>query len=173
MRLIDLTGQTFGRWTVQERSGTGRTRWLCKCECGTTTSVDGATLKNGTSQSCGCLNLEITKANTTHGGARVEGYHPLYRTWKSMRTRCRNTNHQQWKDYGGRGIDVDPRWDSFENFLADMGDRPPNPDGWTSRKPYYTLDRYPDKDGDYAPGNVRWATPLEQSLNRRGINGAP
>lgn len=82
---------------------------------------------------------------------------PTYRSWQAMLTRCTNSNRAQFKDYGGRGIKVCERWLKFENFLADMGERP---DGTT-------LDRFPNKDGDYEPGNCRWASRVEQNRNTR------
>lgn len=75
-----------------------------------------------------------------------------------MKTRCLNPNSQNFKDYGGRGIEVCDRWLSFENFIADVGRRP---------SPQHSLDRYPNKNGNYEPGNVRWALPREQQNNRR------
>lgn len=86
-------------------------------------------------------------------------YHgtPTYVSWSSMKERCNNTNHIHYKNYGGRGITVCERWDLFVNFLEDMGERPEGT----------TLDRYPDKDGNYEPGNCRWATWQEQNKNRR------
>jgi len=81
-----------------------------------------------------------------------------YRSWASMMTRCFNPRRRQWPDYGGRGITVCERWQTFVDFLADMGPRP---------SPKHSLDRYPNNDGPYAPGNVRWATRSEQRRNSR------
>jgi len=78
-----------------------------------------------------------------------------YSSWAEMRRRCLNPNHRKYHRYGGRGIKISKRWDSFRNFLKDMGERP---DGTT-------LDRYPDNNGNYEPGNCRWATPKQQGSN--------
>ncbi len=99
-------------------------------------------------------------ASITHGLTKT----PEYRTWCSMKSRCKYPAHVSWKDYGGRGIQVCERWlHSFENFLADMGKRPPGT----------SIDRWPNNDGNYQPGNCRWATSLQQNRNRRRKVVAP
>ena len=98
-------------------------------------------------------------AQLRHGGAsKTNGVSPEYRAWADMRQRCKNPRNRNFPNYGGRGIGVDPRWDcSFEAFLADVGHRP---------SADHTIDRV-DVDGDYAPGNVRWATDEQQRRNTR------
>lgn len=90
-----------------------------------------------------------------HGHSRRTGHSSTYRIWAAMLTRCRNPNQADWHRYGGRGIRVCERWLTFENFLADMGERPDA----------MTLDRYPNNDGHYEPGNCRWASRAEQTRN--------
>lgn len=158
-RLKDLTGLVFGRLTVLYRSGTSETPngtkrpiWRCRCVCGLEVDVSGVALRNGDTRSCGCLKAEVSgEANRSHGMSRTS----TYRSWRAMWERCTDKNNSHYRIYGGAGVSVHPRWRVFSAFLADMGVRP---DG-------YTLDRYPNKCGPYAPDNCRWATPSEQSRN--------
>ncbi len=152
---VDLHGQQFGRWVVLRESYRlhGFVYWLCQCTCGTQQHVSGSTLRKGRSQSCGCVRAEqIAARNHVHG----KNDHPLYDTWKAIFQRCTNRRSRDYRNYGGRGIRVCERWRSFENFLADVGPRPPG----------LTLDRI-DNDGDYAPDNCRWATRQVQRCNQR------
>jgi hypothetical protein len=154
--LVNLTGRRFGRWTVISRAGTvcKQARWNCLCDCGSTSVVYGGNLRNGASTSCGCYFSEALIARQTiHGKSGT----PTFNSWASMWDRCTNENANQFKDYGGRGIKVCERWKSFVNFLADMGEKPDA----------LTLDRYPNNNGNYEPGNCRWATRSQQNRNRR------
>ena len=94
----------------------------------------------------------------SHGYSKRKQIRPEYISWYSMLRRCNNPKDKEYHNYGGRGISVCERWSKFENFIADMGDKP---------SPHHSLDRYPDKNGNYEPSNCRWATMLEQGLNRR------
>jgi hypothetical protein len=168
MRFIDLTGQTFGRLTVLARDTTSkRSRWHCQCVCGNFSLIFGDNLRSGHTTSCGCYLRDQT---TRHGFARRYVLrHPLHYAWVNMTQRCYNRSNPAYPNYGARGIKVCDRWlgeNGFANFITDVGERPPNPEKWVSRKSYWSLDRI-DNDGDYEPGNVRWATPSEQQRNRR------
>lgn len=155
MILIDIIGQKFGRLTVVSRSENdprGNARWLCRCNCGVEKVVLAQSLRKGATVSCGCFNTQRPRP-TKHGASGTK----LYGAWVGMIQRCTNPKHEKWPRYGGSGITVCERWRSFENFLADMGDRPAGK----------TLDRWPNQSGNYEPGNCRWATLLEQASNRR------
>lgn len=154
-KIIELTGQTFGRWTVLKRDGikNGGKAWICRCDCGTIAIIRGNSLRTGTSKSCGCLQRDIvSKIATKHGMHNSREMN----SWKSMIQRCTNPNCTTYEDYGGRGISICKRWKKFENFYEDMGERPL----------YHSLERI-DNNGDYGPDNCKWATQSEQSRNQR------
>lgn len=153
----DLTGKRFGRLLVTKRApnAKGNIYWVCRCDCGNSTVSYGGDLTRGKSKSCGCLSRELSRARILHGEGSQRT--PEYRTWQGMNDRCRNPNATRYDLYGGRGIKVCKRWrESFAAFLADVGRRP------TIK---HTLDRFPDKNGDYELGNVRWATAKQQAQN--------
>lgn len=157
-RVKNLTGVIFGKLTVIEVAGKidHRVVWKCKCECGNVVEVRSSALVQGKKTHCGCSSDVIrSEAATVHGQSVNKT--PTYRSWVAMRQRCNDKNCCHYPDYGERGITVCERWNSFENFLVDMG---PRPDGTT-------LDRFPDVNGNYEPGNCRWATSRQQSRNRR------
>lgn len=154
MRAHELTGRTFGLLTVIERTGSLRNsaRWLCQCECGRTTLVTSWELVRRGRKSCGCYTAARTHGHTSGGDVSL-----TYRSWKSMMARCFQPSNPAFAYYKKLGVTVCDRWRDFSNFLADMGERPSEG---------HSIDRHPNKTGDYEPGNCRWATKAEQTNNR-------
>lgn len=156
---LELVGDRFGRLTVMgfdglhtPPSGGKKTKWICLCDCGSRVSVFGSSLTTGNTSSCGCASRESTaKRNQSHGMSRTR----TYRIWQAMLNRCRNPNMAMYPRYGGRGIRVCSRWESFENFYADMGECPKG----------MSIDRI-NNDANYEPGNCRWANRRIQSRNK-------
>lgn len=126
----------------------------CECGCGATPTAGKRFISGHNARLNGG-----PQGGFKHGHARIGREHPLYQTWHMMIQRCGNPCHRSFSYYGGRGIKVCERWrKSFETFLADVGERP---------APGMRLDRWPDQNGDYEPGNIRWATSAEQAANKR------
>ena len=155
---LNLIGQVFGRLTVIEEgagktsiSGRKRTTWVCQCSCGNTVETQTASLRGGKTKSCGCLAKEI---KTTHGKSRTKEN----KVWRGIKQRCLNPKHKQYPDYGGRGITICDEWkDDFQAFYDCVGKAP---------YPSASLDRI-NNDGNYEPGNIRWASKSIQVINRR------
>ena len=149
---VPLDGKVFGRLTVIRRVGSDKHNcalWECKCTCGATPTVSSNSLRQGRTTSCGCFRAErANSVNTKHGLATRTGVSYLYRAWQNMKARCYNPKSRYYSYYGGRGITVCDEWrNDFQKFAASVGQRP---------SPEYSLDRI-DPNGDYTPGNTRWA----------------
>jgi len=154
---IDVAGQRFGKLVAIEVVETGRRRkWRCKCDCGQYASCSTDNLRNGNSRSCRSCCMDGNQNRKAHGGRPQGKKSPTYNSWQSMKRRCDNEFRDNAKHYALAGVKYDPRWVKFENFLMDMGERPPG----------FTLDRVDNALG-YSKENCRWATPTQQTRNRR------
>lgn len=180
MKLIDISGNRFGRLTVLKKmpprpSKAGGSDWLCACDCGQQLVAIGSNLRSGGTTSCGCVAREWSahmgankafiakraESAVIHGQKRRGKMTVEYRTWLAMKRRCYDKKSKDYPNWGGRGITVCEEWDSsFETFFEDMGLRPSQS---------HSIDRL-DSDKEYAVWNCRWATQTEQaSENRRGL----
>ena len=157
--IINLTGKRFGALTVLHRApsirrksdGHRQAAWVCRCDCGEQVTVRGRFLRVGGKKACG---IRGHRFSSNEVSTTIEER----RCYNAMLQRCYNPNVSNYKNYGGRGIKVCKHWrEDFTNFLSDMGPRP---------SLGHSLDRWPNRDGDYKPGNCRWATDKEQALNR-------
>lgn len=161
---LNLINNRFGRLVVTQRVANnkrGRTKWLCKCDCGNKTVVLGMSLKNKDIKSCGCLRDEHAKAmgssRLKHGHKKTGQMTRIYNIWSGIKKRCFYSKHRWYSNYGGRGITVCKRWRKFENFLKDMGEPPTNE---------HQIDRI-DNNGHYQPNNCQWATRTQNGRNKR------
>lgn len=161
-KLKDISGESFGSWTVVSFAGRVKncSMWNCRCDCGTEAVVNGNSMIRGISKSCGCQKRVYSTHGYTRGFTRGKKHPAEYTAWVAMKGRCYNPSNNRYHLYGARGICVCERWrgkNGFSNFLSDMGPRPSE---------NHSIDRK-DNDGNYEPGNCRWATDAEQASNQR------
>lgn len=157
---IDMTGERFGKVTVQKIAGRTKGKailWQCKCDCGKIIYETRGNLLSGNVKSCGCERVRrIAQLNRTHGESHKTR---IYRIWLNMKNRCNNAAGQDYDNYGGRGITVCEEWERDYVTFRD----------WALANGYddkLSLDRI-DNDKGYGPNNCRWATAKQQASNRR------
>lgn len=158
-KIMDITGNKYGKLTVLgiHCHGTKTTpiKWKCICDCGNIVYKPSNCLKNGTVKSCGCFQKEQCKhINYRHGGWGTK----LYKIWDKMCQRCNNNKKNNYKNYGGRGINVCSEWLDFANFQK-----------WANNNGYkdgLTIERI-NNDGNYKPTNCKWITLQKQQFNKR------
>lgn len=154
-------GAVFGRLTVtcQLPSQNRKAVWLCSCSCGGTHITTGDSLRTGKVKSCGCYRVSGDYVRRHGHASFAKGVTRTYKSWSEMRARCTRVSHVSYTNYGARGIGYDSSWESFEQFLADMGERPAGT----------SLDR---KDGElgYSKNNCQWSTRQIQNSNRRNVH---
>jgi hypothetical protein len=174
---VDLTGQKFNRLTVRNyfgKSKSGRSLWLCDCECGGTNVVRTADLRNGHTKSCGCLFIETSIAklpedvkgdknpNYRHGQAHTR----LYHVWCDIKGRCLNENRENYERYGGKGVTMCNEWkdnfDAFRKWAMDNGFCEES----TGKE--QSIDRIDPRKG-YCPENCQWIT-LSENVTRRNLD---
>lgn len=159
MKAIDLTGQKFGRLTVIERAENNGNVvcWVCKCDCGNVRIVQGCSLRNGRTTSCGCFQRERVQNKTIHGQAKKGNKTRLYKIYHGMKVRCTKKSGQNYKYYGLKGIAICDEWlNNFQSFY-----------NWAMSNGYadnLTIDRIDSSKG-YAPNNCRWVSYKEQNNN--------
>ena len=157
------TGERHGQLTVigVTKTAGGSRILVCRCDCGNETTVTTGSLRSGNKKSCGCAAIAILKARHKREddarGRPTRRNDGRFAIWSKMKDRCTNRNSKDWGNYGGRGISVCERWNSFDLFAQDVGPRP-------SQK--HSIDRI-DTNGNYEPTNVRWSTALGQGRNKR------
>lgn len=152
----DLTGKRIDRLVVLCCVDQVDLEWSCRCDCGSiVVRVYKTLISKRKNKSCGCRKKELCQISSTKHHMASSSMYPV---WNMMKQRCSNPNNPDFHNYGGRGIAVCERWQSFENFYADMGPCP---------GPGFSLDRFPDQNGNYEPGNCRWADTRQQQQNKR------